>query len=329
MSELRREPITRRWVLITPEPLKISSPPYSSFNFPQTEANLCPFCPGKEDQTPLEIYAIRREGMEQNPKEWLVRVVPNKFPFFRIEGDLNRRPEGMYDVMNGIGAHEIVIESPTHDENWSTMEESQLERVLKVYEERYIDLKKDKRFKHIIIVKSQFGQTVFHPHSHIVAMPFVPRRIDEETGGAIDYYRRKDRCIYCDIINEEIACKKRVITENGSFLSFAPFASRYPFETWIIPKDHIPNFAEDLKKASLAKILKEVFTQINSLLSHPPSSVVFHTSPLEYSYSAEYHWHIEIRPRVKEGMGFEWGTGFFVNSVTPEEATNLLRGESG
>ena len=326
MAELRREPVTRMWVVVTTDNPKGPSdylpfkPPYRL----QEAKGPGPFCPGNEKMTPQEIYSLRRDG-----GGWSVRVVPNKFPFFRIEGDYDRRPEGMYDVMEAIGAHEIVVETPEHEQNLGSMEPKQIEKILRAYRERLIDLEKDQRFQQFVILKNYPGVFNRHPHSHILAMPVIPKRIDEEVWGTLDYYQRKERCIFCDIIKEEMAMKKRVILETVHFLIFLPFASRYPFEAWIIPKVHSPDFhrIKEEEVADLSVGIQSLFHCFFELLSDPPYSVTLHTSPVrDRFHRPEYHWHIETRLRIGLREGFEWGTGFFVNPTPPEDAANFLRG---
>jgi len=325
MAELRREPITRTWVVVTTDNPKGPSdylpfkPPYQ----PQETGEVCPFCPGHEAMTPKETFMVSREG-----GGWAVRVIPNKFPFFHIEGEFDRRPEGMYDVMEAIGAHEIVVETPEHKQHFAFMETQQIEKILRAYRERLTDLEKDQRFQQFLILKNYPGVFNRHPHSHLMAMPVIPRRIDEEIDGALDYYQRKERCIFCDIIKEEIAMRKRVILETVHFLVFSPFASRYPFETWIVPKKHTPDFhqidEEGIEDLSVA--LQSLFLRLHKLLSDPPYSLAFHTSPIQSRFRrSEYHWHIETRLRIGLREGFEWGTGFFVNPTPPEDAAAYLR----
>ena len=325
MADLRREPITRMWVVVTTDDPKGPSdylpfkPPYQ----PQEAEGLCPFCPGHEEMTPRETLMLSGEG-----GGWAVRVIPNKFPFFHIEGGFDRRPEGMYDVMEAIGAHEIVVETPDHKQNFASMDTQQIEKILRAYRERLKDLEKDRRFQQFLILKNYPGVFNRHPHSHIIAMPVIPRRIDEEIYGALDYYQRKERCIFCDIIKEEISMKKRVILETVHFLVFSPFASRYPFETWIIPKKHAPDFhhiqEEGIEDLSVA--IQSLFLRFHKLLSDPPYSLAFHTSPVQSGFHrSEYHWHIETRLRIGLREGFEWGTGFFVNPTPPEDAAAFLR----
>jgi len=326
MAELRREPVARRWVVILTAETK-DPKDYLVFKKPYREIEPiepCPFCPGNETLTPEQILAIEEGG----EGKWTVRVVPNKFPFFRIEGELDRRPEGMYDLMNAIGAHEIVIETPDHGGAWGRMGPDQIQRVLKAYRERSSDLARDRRFRQILILKNHPGVFYLHPHSHVLAMPVIPGRIDEEVWGALDYSGRKERCIFCDIIKEEITSGKRVILETPHFLSFCPFASRYPFETWIIPRRHSPDFVSirDEEMWDLASLMETVFDRLLRLLKDPPYSFAIHSSPVQEKYHrSEYHWHMEIRPRIGLGEGFEWATGFFVNPTPPEVAASHLR----
>ncbi len=325
MAQLRREPVTRMWVVVTdhdpkgPSDYLAFKPPYQKLE----PSGPCPFCPGNEGMTPLDTFSIKT-----GDGGWSVRTVPNKFPFFHIEGDFERRPEGMYDLMEAVGAHEIVIETPDHHQNLATMEPIQIERVLLAYRERLIDLQKDPRFEQFLIMKNYPGVFNRHPHSHIMAMPVIPRKIDEEIWGTMDYFHRKERCIFCDMIKEETSSKKRVILETVHFLAFCPFASRYPFETCIIPKVHASDFhritPEQMEDLSVA--IQSLFISFYKLLADPPYSLTFHTSPVKSPFHrSEYHWHIETRLRIGLREGFEWGTGFFVNPTPPEDAAGYLR----
>jgi len=313
------------WVVITtnnpkgPADYLAFKPPYQSLE----KEEPCPFCPGNEAMTPKEILSIG-----DGKGGWSVRVIPNKFPFFHIEGGFDKRPEGMYDLMEAIGAHEIVIEAPEHSKSLALMEYNQIQKILKAYKERLIDLEKDRRFQQFLILKNYPGVFNRHPHSHIIAMPVIPRRIDEEISGILDYYGRKERCIFCDILKEETSNKKRIILETIHFLVFTPFASRYPFETWIVPKRHISDFhhitEDEIEDLSVA--MQSLFMRFYKLFSNPPYSLAFHTSPVQSRFHiSEYHWHIETRLRIGLREGFEWGTGFFVNHTPPEDAAAYLR----
>jgi UDPglucose--hexose-1-phosphate uridylyltransferase len=326
MGELRREPVVRRWVVITTENPKGPEDyiPLKAPHAPFDPAGTCAFCPGHEGMTPPEVLSLGEPG-----EGWSVRVVPNKSPFFHMQGELDRRPEGMYDVMQPLGAHEIVIESPDHQKHFATLPPSQIQKVLLAYRFRVISLARDPRFQQILILKNYPGVYNRHPHAHLLAMPVIPKRIDEEIEGVLDYFRRKERCIFCDIIKEEMTSGKRVIAETPHFLAFCPFASRYPFETWIVPKAHLPDFhaLQDEMMEDLSHMLQTVFQCFYRLLADPPYSLAFHSSPVQSRFHRnEYHWHIETQLRVGLREGFEWATGFFVNPTPPESAAAWLRG---
>jgi UDPglucose--hexose-1-phosphate uridylyltransferase len=233
----------------------------------------------------------------------------------------------MYDLMEAIGAHEIVIETPEHHQNLATLETDQIGKVLLAYRERLRDLEKDHRFQHFLIIKNYPGVFIRHPHSHLMALPVIPKIIEEEIWGTLDYFERKERCIYCDIVREEISLKKRVVLETVHFLAFAPFASRYPFEAWIIPKVHSADFhsIDPEKIGDLSRVIRSLFRRFHRLLSDPSYGLTFHTSPVQGRHRPEYHWHIETRLRIGLREGFEWGTGFFVNPTPPEDAAAYLR----
>ncbi len=325
MTELRREPITRMWVGIATDSPKGPSDylPFKQDYQPRESGGPCPFCSGNEGMTPPQTFSVGREG-----GGWSVRVVPNTSPFFHIEGDFDRRAEGMYDLMEPIGAHEIVIETPEHHQNLATLETDQIGKIFLAYRERFKDLERDHRFQQFLVIKNYPGVFNRHPHSHLMALPVVPKIIDEEILGTLDYFQRKERCIYCDIIKEELTLGKRVVLETAHFLVFSPFASRYPFETWIIPKVHSSDFhsIDPERIVDLSIAIQSLFRRFYRLLSDPSYGLTLHTSPVQGRHRPEYHWHIETRLRIGLREGFEWGTGFFVNPTPPEDAAAYLRG---
>ncbi len=326
MSELRRDPVSGRWVIIASErgkrPSDFDKPPQP------TKATFCPFCPGNESSTPPEIFAIRENCGD--PTAWKIRVVPNKFPALRIEGNLNKRAKGIYDMMDGIGAHEVIIESPIHSHNFSTMSEVEISYIVRAYLERARDLEKDNRLQYIMIFQNRQaagGASLEHPHSQIIATPTIPKRVMEELSSVHKYFDFKDRCIFCDMISEELETDERVINHNDLFISISPFASRFPFETWILPKKHNSKF-ESMKEEEITpftQILKDTIQRLNSCLNFPPYNYVIHTAPINVVTEYFYHWHIEVIPRLTQIAGFEWGTGFYINPTPPEEATKFLK----
>jgi UDPglucose--hexose-1-phosphate uridylyltransferase len=257
-------------------------------------------------------------------------VVPNKFPALQIEGDLNRQGDGMYDMMNGIGAHEVVIETPEHGQTLAGMSERGVEDVLWSFRDRILDLKKDQRFRYILVFKNHgeaAGASLEHPHSQLIATPIIPKRVQEELDGAKEYYNYKERCVFCDIIRQESNQGARMICENDDFIAIAPYAARFPFETWILPKTHDP-FFEDAQKheyVDLSKLLREPLLRQEKVLTNPPYNLMVHNSPLRESDGRHYHWHIEVLPKLTRVAGFEWGSGFYINPTPPEEAAKYLR----
>lgn len=328
MPELRKDPIYGRWVIISTE--RSRRPSDFAPEERRSVGGFCPLCEGNEDRTPPEVFAFRDNGTPPNSPGWQLRVVPNKFPALRIEGDLNREGEGIYDKMNGIGAHEVVIETPLHHESLATLPLVAVERVLLAYRERIIDLRRDRRLRYVMVFKNHgaaAGASLEHPHSQIIALPIIPTRVREEIEGAKGYFQYKDRCVFCDIIRQELRQKSRVITENRSFVSLAPFASRFPFETWILPKPHQPTFerAEGDLFGEAAEILSDTLWRLKQVLDDPPYNYILHTSSSPEQDQDYYHWHIEIMPKLTKVAGFEWGTGFYINPTPPEEAAAYLR----
>jgi UDPglucose--hexose-1-phosphate uridylyltransferase len=328
MSELRKDPVTGRWVIISTERGRRPS----DFGRPKSKpkSGFCPFCPGNEDKTPPEILAFREGGSAPNSPGWRLRVVPNKFPAWRVEGELNREGVGLYDKMSGIGAHEVIIETPHHDETLSTMPPKSFEEVLWAYRERMLDLKKDLRLRYAMIFKNhgeEAGATLEHPHSQLIALPIVPHLVVEEMAGARDYYGYKERCIFCDIVRQEIQQGERVILENNEFLVISPFAAFSPFESWILPKRHASCFEESPihEIQSLGVIFQETLKRLDAALRSPPYNFTLHTSPFRERHLEYYHWHFEIIPKLTKFAGFEWGSGFFINPTLPEEAAKFLR----
>ncbi len=328
MSELRKDPIVGRWVIISTERGK--RPSEFVVELTPSRVGFCPFCPTNEDKTPPEIMAYRKDNSPPNTPGWSLRVVPNKFPALRVEGELERYGDGVYDKMNGIGAHEVIIESPEHEETLSSMAESSFEDVLWSYRDRIIDLKRDKRLKYVLVFKNygeEAGATLEHSHSQIIALPIVPKLVNEEINGSLSYYNYKERCIFCDIIRQEIQQNTRIVSENKDFLSIAPYAPRTPFETWILPKRHSSAFENIYRQecGSLAQIFRDVLQRIDRVLNKPPYNFMLHTSPLNHRECEYFHWHFEIMPKLTKVAGFEWGSGFYINPTPPEEAAAFLK----
>ena len=328
MPELRKDPITGRWVIISTDRAK--RPTDFSVEPAEIRGGFCPFCPGHEDKTPPEILAYRSDGSGPNSTGWWVRVVPNKFPALCIEGAVSRQGEGLFDKMSGIGAHEVIIETPVHGQTLATLPEKRVEDVLWAFRDRMIDLQRDKRFRYVLIFKNHgapAGASLEHSHSQLIALPIVPKRVREEVDGAKGYYAYKERCVYCDIIRQERDSGIRVISENEDFLTVAPYAPRFPFETWVLPKEHESAFENSQTHfyENLARAPKNLLMRVNTVLEMPSYNLVFHTSPVKEAPNDYYHWHLEMMPKLTRVAGFEWGTGFYINPTPPEEAAKFLR----
>ena len=329
MPELRKDPVTGRWVIISTDRQKRPH----DFKFERAAIigrTYCPFCPGHESFTPPEVMAYRHDGSAPNTRGWDVRVVPNKYPALQVEGVLDRQGDGTYDRMNGIGAHEVIIETPHHDRTLATMSEPEIVQVLSAYRERMLDLKRDIRLRHILIFKNHgaaAGATLEHTHSQLIALPIVPDFVREELDGARRHFKVKERCVFCDIVRQDVADGRRVLLENVDVVALAPYAPRFAFETWLLPKHHGARFEEAPRHVyeSLARALKMILQRMDRALEEPSYNMIVHTSPFSEETADVYHWHVEILPKLTRVAGFEWGTGFYINPTPPEEAARVLR----
>ena len=329
MPDLRKDPIVGRWVIVSTARSRrpVDYKAYKS----EYRYQVCPLCAGQEDKTPPEVLAYRPQGGLPNSPGWTLRVVPNKFPALMVEGSLDREGVGLYDKMNGVGAHEVVIETPEHRKTLSSFSEKEFEDLLWAYRDRILDLKKDSRFRYIMIFKNYgepAGASLEHSHSQLIARPVIPTVVIEEMLGAKSHFEEKERCIFCDIIRQEIMDGSRLVAENQEFVAITPFASRFPFEVWILPKRHASSFQEGQKSQyeAMAKLFLDVLKRLNKALMNPPYNFILHTAPLQDKASDDYyHWHFEIMPTLTQVAGFEWGTGFYINPTPPEEAAQFLR----
>jgi UDPglucose--hexose-1-phosphate uridylyltransferase len=330
MPELRKDPITGTWVIISEERKK--RPKYyqivvdKDLSIPEN----CPFCPGNEAMTPPETFALRPGHSPANTPGWELRVVPNKFPALRVEGSLRKSGEGFYDKMNGIGAHEVLIETPRHQHTWFDGDAQVIRNTLLAAKARVLDLNKDTRFKYIMVFKNfgpTAGATLSHSHTQLIALPVVPLRVQEEIDGARAHFELKERCIFCDIIQYESEADRRLLAENEHFIVLAPYAPRFSFELAVYPKRHNPSFesTSDGELESLSSILSETLGKVAKLLNRPDYNLIIHNAPCSNSVGEYYHWHIEFMPVLARVAGFEWGTGFYINPISPEESVQSLK----
>lgn len=337
MSELRWDPLKLHWVIIATErgrrPRDFQAEPEG------TEMTSCPFCYGNEDKTPAEIFAIRSSG-PANSQGWKVRVIPNKYPVLRVEGGIKSKGYGIYDVMTGIGAHEVIIETPEHDKGLADLSVADITNVLIAYRARYLDLRRDTRFRYMVLFKNhgfRAGATLAHSHSQLIAVPLTPPVAATELKICREFFANKERCIFCDLINFELESGARIVKEFANFVTMTPYASCFPFELRLYPKKHSHDFAlmNDGQLGELAVAMKDMLLRLKTVLRDPPYNFILHTAPprqprlgkpdywgsLEY----DYHWHIELVPRLTQIAGFEWGTGFYINPTSPEDAAAFLR----
>ncbi|MGV8039410.1 MAG: galactose-1-phosphate uridylyltransferase [Thermoanaerobaculaceae bacterium] len=340
MSELRFDPIRGRWTIIAterrfrPHEFRRREPD------PPGELGACPFEWGNEETTPPEILAFGPTERPCNAPGWQVRVVANKFPALRVEGELAREGVGIFDRVAGIGAHEVIVETPEHMRPMADMEVSQIELVLRAWRERLADLRRDPRIRYALIFKNhgrEAGASLYHPHSQLIATPIIPVVVKGELEVAREHWRRKERCIFCDLILQERALGDRVPWESEHFMLLEPFAASFPFETWLLPRRHRHDFATcpDELLADLAAVLKQFLGRVRALLADPPFNLILHTAPSphprpglpEYwtTIELDYHWHLEFVPRITHIAGFEWGSGYSINPTPPEEAARYLR----
>jgi len=339
MSELRKDPIVDRWVIIATE--RSSLPSDFREARPVQQSAFCPFCPGHEDRTPPEIAQYGRPPeAPANSAGWQVRVVPNKFPVLTIDGVTAPQGLGIFDMMRGVGAHEVIIENPQHSWDPATATANELKWVLQAYSDRIKDLRQDPRFRFIMVFRNTgaaAGATIEHPHSQVIALPITPKPVKGQLESARDHYNRKSRCIYCDILRQEEYMKHRIVQTTDDFVVMCPYASRFPFEMQILPRHHLHDFTQidDSQKNALADILSRSLRRIKNLLDSPAYNMTLHTAPTMHprpgrphywgTIEQDYHWHIDILPRLARVAGFEWANNLYINPMTPENAANFLR----
>jgi len=326
MAELRLDPFTRRWVITGKRPVMPDV---------HDESGVCPFCAGNEQMTPRAI----REYRDSNGK-WMARVFHDRAPLFRVEGGADRRADGMFDVMNTVGAHEIVVETPEHGTTLAQIGEEHFAHVLELFRDRILDLKQDHRLRYVSLFKDQHPPSASlegHAYSQLLGSPVLPQLLEIEFRWSLAHFLKRERCIYCDVLEQEVRDEKRMVDQTEGFVAFCPFASRWPYELWIAPTRHASSFENDLaepgRAALLAPFLKSCLQRVEriSFSFH----MVIHTEPNLQAWKPtaewwdtvrdDYHWHIEIQPDL-EGQRSILGTeGFYFNSIPAEQAALVLR----
>ena len=321
-AELRKDPFTGRWVIVSPAraqrpqgtgPADLPAPP-----------GPCPFCPGREELTPPEIAATRDGG-----GAWRVRVVPNKFPVLAVESPLARHAVGPYDAVSGVGAHEVIVETPSHDRQLGDLGAAAIADVLAIWQARLVDLARDPRLRCAIVFKNHGGRagaTLAHAHSQLIALPVLPPAVATELELAAAHHARTERCVYCDTITHELAAKERVVAATEHAIVLAPWASRAPFELMILPRQHAASFTtiDATVRTAIAEALALALARLDAALERPAYHLILHTAPLREE-PASYHWHLELSPVLARVAGFELGSGAAINPTPPEEAARFLR----
>jgi UDPglucose--hexose-1-phosphate uridylyltransferase len=326
LAELRRHPVSEQWVVICPEKKRLVR---------DDGGDGCIYCPGNESMTGHEIY--RSDGANgSGGSNWRIRVVAESLPLFHIEGDFCKQAAGICDRMEAIGAHEVVIENPCHNIEFEDLPDDQMFAVVDVLRMRALDLSKDPRLRQVFTFKVRtFGENsgTSHPRWHVVSMPFVPTLIKEELKGSAKYFSYKERCVLCDYIRQERKVQTRLICEDTDFVAISPYAARFPFEVWVLPLRHSADFHSLLQPeiSSLGRILRKLLKGLRRLPQAAGYVASIHTAPFRKpkadawkTIALDYHWHIEIRPRVDLLNGLKESGGFHLNPVAPEEAAKVI-----
>lgn len=330
--EYRRDPVTGRWVLNAPEraarPLALSH--VKPHDRRDAERDRCPFCEGREENTPDERFAIRRPDSVANGPGWQLRVIANKFPAVRPLANTDPLGAGLWEAVPGHGEHELVIPCARHESNPVCLTNDEFANLLCAYRGRLLALADDPRLGYATIfqnVGAEAGASLAHVHSQILATPFVPDGVGQELDGAKRYLEREGTCVFCDVLRHEVAAGERVVMATANFVALLPFAGRFAYEVWVLPLAHESRYETltDAAAHELAEVLRTVLTRLDVVLAEPAYNYFLHTSPLRASELPHYHWHLEIIPRTARAAGFEWGSGCFINTVAPERAAAELR----
>jgi len=325
-SELRFDPVSKDWILIAtgrarkPETFAKDLPAgRQEKEIPPIKT--CPFCHLETEKTILEYK--NKKG------EWFVKVIPNKFPAFSVNMGLNKRKEGPYKVMDGVGFAEVVV-TRDHTRSMAQFSVQEIRQVLDVYQERYLDLMNEKFVDYVSIFHNhgyEAGASIYHPHSQIITHPVIDPDLRRSLNGSARYYRLHKKCVHCAMLDFDRKDARRIVFENRDFIVLCPFASKIAFEIRIYPKSHHAYFEriEDDEKEFLAEAFKVAFSKLSKALNDPPYNFFLHTAPCDGRNYDHYHWHFEILPKTSTWAGFELGTGIEISTIEPETAAKYLR----
>ncbi len=332
MSEFRKDPLSDHWVIIAPN--RAQRPEQFEGPSSRTRPERCPFCRGHEEDTPEQsaAYAISGKLITEGP--WQVRVIPNRYP--AVEDVREARPSvnDFYETRHGVGVHEVIIECPDHLTTISRLDDQQAALVFRAYRDRMAHWRGDPRLAYAQIFKNSgaaAGASLEHAHSQLIATPVVPTQMQSELTRSLEYFQQHDRCVFCAMLQRELATRIRVVTESENFVAFCPFASQFPYETWVLPRHHSSHFefTKDGELRELAVVIKTLVERVEHLLNDPGFNYLIHSAPFDSTRLKHYHWHLEMIPRVSKTAGFEWGAGDYINMVTPEQAAATLRSAEG
>lgn len=327
MNELRRDYVKNKWVSIA------SSLGWKPKDFPIMKVNttvapgaFCPFCEGNEAITPPEIAAYRIEGSEPNGTGWIVRAIPNKFTAFDMDGELNQQEDGVLMSCYGLGKHEVILETPRHDVDFHQLPLENMALTIAMLRERYNDLTQDQRLKYIQIYKNRGmfgGASLGHSHTQLIGLPFVP----SENEGLPLFYKMNGKCFVCAYVEKELEMRERVIDENEHFVVLCPYASRFAYETWIVPKRHTKHFGQlnEAEEKTLAQLCKKVSQALVTSTENASYNFMINSAPINSPYVPGYHWYMEFTPRLLVSHGFEISSGVYMNPTAPETAAEALR----
>ena len=332
MPELRQDPISGRWVIIAKG--RAARPQEYRTKSTRIEQVACPFCEGQERMTPSETMAIRDHHTVADSPGWRVRVVPNRFPAVDKGSGVSYPADKVYVACQAIGVHDVIIESPRHIRSITELSDSEAREVFLVYRDRLGELKGDTRLAFGLVFKNvgdAAGASLEHIHSQLIATSIIPVHLRDEWQLAGEFYRQHGSCVFCEIVQRETSSHDRIVVDSPRFLAYCPFASRFPYEMCVLPKLHESHFEEmdDESNAELASVMRRLIGLLEATMDSCSYNYLIHTSPFDTESVAHYHWHIEVLPRSTNAAGFEWGTGYYINPVPPEEAALHFRELSG
>jgi UDPglucose--hexose-1-phosphate uridylyltransferase len=326
MSELRLNLVTREWVIMAKE-RALRPEDFKRVRVRKTlpgHLDTCPFCPGNEAKTPEERFRLDgRDG-------WKIRVVDNKFPALSKIGERRRVREDNRRLVSGVGVHEVIIETPLHNMNPALMDLKDVEEIISIYRNRFLEAYSDPRVEHVIIFRNhgeRAGTSLEHPHSQLIATPVVPVQFRDRIEATLHYFDDTGSCLMCDLSKGEMEEGTRVIHDSEHFLTFIPYAALSPFHTWIFPKRHSASFAKITEEETkdLAFHLKTLLSKFYHGLEDPHYNYVIRSSRPKDADNEYCHWYMSVIPRLTMTAGFEMGSGMYINTCLPEECANFLK----